>query len=1310
MRAFRSLARALRFSALLAAAASCTQSAGAPGQIASRSAARSELERFPAALELLESAAPIHASADTLQLQAPVRAGAGPWQSVSQPLLATVSAKHPSSFRIGDGAASVRVHRSAGFGERFVIDGAAVAHVGERTSGAFLFATGAAVEDLWLLRAPQLEAAYEVELPARWSMRKGSDAMAELLDGAGRAQYRVTADRAWDSSGTAVPVALEIKGSRVVVSVQGAVSWPVVVDPAWTTASSPIVLRTNHTATLLGSGDVLLAGGNAGSPSTERFHPSTGQFTAAASMSTGRAHHTATLLQSGKVLVVGGRTSQSAFIDTAELYDPESDTFTPTAGKMLTARSHHAATLLASGKVLIVGGDGTSGAKQAELYDPATDTFAATGSLHSDASGPAVQLPSGKVFVQTGSGSDAPCDLFDPSADNGKGAFSLTSDAPGLSLAINGAGTLLRGSSSSVLMLASMCGYAGDDVFCTAAASLFDADGNAGAGAFYATGSLAEGREAPSATLLPSGLVLVSGGNEKLKGAELYDAATGTFSPAGDTEQKHSGQTATLLPSGNVLVLGGQASVDVYVPPGAFHTVAGKMTQGRSGHKTVLLRDGRLLLTGGYNEVGKISTAELFDPVARTFSATGEMTAPRHNQTMTLLQSGKVLVAGGSGLSSAELYDPSSGSFAPVTAPMSQERSGHAAVLLPSGKVLLAGGVDTDTAELFDPQTGSFTLTEAMKAQHLGPGAVLLPSGRVFVVGTTTADLYDPSTGQFAPAAPPPAKRDGWTASLLGTGHVWVGGSYTNSAAVYDPEIGTWKFSGPAAEVWGSSRPVTLPWGDVLVTGGAGTELQTAHAELYTAIGAGGVGSFAPVPNMTLLRTQHAASLLVTGEVLITGGYSGPWGMPVPPYDTAETWSNWSEPSAWRPQLTAAPEQVVPGSTVALAGQNLRGPCEGSSGATASSPADHPVALWMPESGQGSVQGTTLAWTDTTATWKVPATGLHGHGWLRVAVNGTVSNALSVEIQAAPVATACQFASECSSGFCVDGLCCDRSCTGLCEACTAAKKGSGADGVCGEIPEGKDPNDMCAKGLGAKCGAAQECSTGFCEDGVCCDAVCAGVCQACNVEGNFGKCIPVIGAPPPSRDPCPMDDTKEPCSQRLCDGKDPGKCQGYVVTPCRQAACSAGLSVGAASCDGQGHCPAASPRACDPFVCKGVACVEACVTDADCVDGYRCNDGICETGCDGDHTVTTATGSVDCAPYRCSVAACKTTCTSINDCAAPFVCGLQGQCISASAAGADADGSESGCGCRAQSRGGSGTTWAGLLVLVCLLHRRRSAG
>jgi serine/threonine-protein kinase len=64
-----------------------------------------------------------------------------------------------------------------------------------------------------------------------------------------------------------------------------------------------------------------------------------------------------------------------------------------------------------------------------------------------------------------------------------------------------------------------------------------------------------------------------------------------------------------------------------------------------------------------------------------------------------------------------------------------------------------------------------------------------------------------------------------------------------------------------------------------------------------------------------------------------------------------------------------------------------------------------------------------------------------------------------------PVGAACATASQCTSGFCVDRVCCDIACTGKCMACTARKKFSGGgDGTCGFISGGEDPDRECGGG------------------------------------------------------------------------------------------------------------------------------------------------------------------------------------------------------------------------------------------------------
>ena len=202
-------------------------------------------------------------------------------------------------------------------------------------------------------------------------------------------------------------------------------------DPAsktFSALSNMVSARDSHSATLLSNGKVLLAGGgnpNGIQPTAELFDPSTGGFSPTGSMSAGRAGHTATLLSGGKVLVAGGVDPNGNVLATAELYDPNSGTFTLTAGKMNAQRYTHTATLLSNGMVLLTGGtDGTNSAvASAEVFDPSTGAFTMTGSMGTARTAHrATLLNDGTVLVEGGNGPLVAAELYDP----GTGQFAPT--------------------------------------------------------------------------------------------------------------------------------------------------------------------------------------------------------------------------------------------------------------------------------------------------------------------------------------------------------------------------------------------------------------------------------------------------------------------------------------------------------------------------------------------------------------------------------------------------------------------------------------------------------------------------------------------------------------------------------------------------------------------------------------------------------------------------------------------------------------------------------------------------------------------
>src|SRR5215471_124346 len=157
--------------------------------------------------------------------------------------------------------------------------------------------------------------------------------------------------------------------------------------------------------------------------------------------------------------------------------------------------------------------------------------------------------------------------------------------------------------------------------------------------------------------------------------AALADSL-GTFTNTGVMATAREGHSATLLPSGKVLITGGcvsggyTSSAEAYASASGLFGAAGSLTVARDGHTATLLPSGKVLIVGGYNYFPSMPTAEVYDPATGLFSVTGAMAMAREGHTATLLASGKVLVTGGWGadgatLATAEVYDQTRGSLAP---------------------------------------------------------------------------------------------------------------------------------------------------------------------------------------------------------------------------------------------------------------------------------------------------------------------------------------------------------------------------------------------------------------------------------------------------------------------------------------------------------------------------------------------------------------------------------------------------------------------------------------------------------------------
>jgi hypothetical protein len=348
------------------------------------------------------------------------------------------------------------------------------------------------------------------------------------------------------------------------------------------------------------------------------------------------------------------------------------------------------------------------------------------------------------------------------------------------------------------------------------------------AGSWTMTGSMHQGRAWHTATLLPSGLVLVAGGCTRACAttatAELYHPHTGSWATTGSMQVPRLEFTATLLPDGRVLATGGcrtQACNDVltgaelYDPYTGAWTETGSMHAPRALDTATLLPDGQVLVAGGISGgcvssacADIVRSAELYNPRTGVWTMTGAMHEARARHTATLLPDGRVLVAGGASnvddndsggpLIGAERYDPRSGTWT-VTGSLHAARSRHTAVLLHDGLVLVAGGGNAAPAELYHPRTGTWTVTGSphyVDDFETGEAATLLPNGLVLVAGNAldvsnnAADLYNPHTGRWTITGSLHEPRQFQPSTLLSTDQVLVAGGWDrNGDAIAGAEL-----------------------------------------------------------------------------------------------------------------------------------------------------------------------------------------------------------------------------------------------------------------------------------------------------------------------------------------------------------------------------------------------------------------------------------------------------------------------------------------------------------------------------------------
>ncbi len=478
--------------------------------------------------------------------------------------------------------------------------------------------------------------------------------------------------------------------------------------------------RADHTATLLGDGTVALVGGvnNSGNPlsSAEIYDPESGTFSAVASqMSQARAFHTANLLASGLVLIAGGVPPGAGpfAVTEAELLAPTPGFFVPN-GAMVTARQFHTASTIFTGSTIVAGGQNAFGPlASTELYDGTTfrpgPNLSTQRSFHT-----ATLFPE---FLNTGCTCNDQRVLFAGGVD--------------------ATGTV----------------HADGDLYDT-----FENLIQQGVIGGFSLGQMSHPRLGHASTvLLITGMGFYTGGmtsdGSVLNNADIFNPNTGAFkASAGTMVSSRVFHTATQLLNGAVLLAGGRDTngnilntAEAYNPVAdSFVALPFTMNDAREFHTATLLNSGQILIAGGVNNNGATATAEVFNPVSQIFTPVGRMAVARYFHSAVLLPDGEVLIAGGEGnnnlvVNEAEIYSPATASFRPAASLMMSPRFGQAATMLLNGMVLFSGGADggfnvTNSSELYDPPSGPAPAGALVSVSKLakvvaGPGSLVNAGG-----------------------------------------------------------------------------------------------------------------------------------------------------------------------------------------------------------------------------------------------------------------------------------------------------------------------------------------------------------------------------------------------------------------------------------------------------------------------------------------------------------------------------------------------------------------------------------------------------
>ncbi|MGZ3448248.1 MAG: Kelch repeat-containing protein [Polyangiales bacterium] len=324
---------------------------------------------------------------------------------------------------------------------------------------------------------------------------------------------------------------------------------------------------------------------------------------------------------------------------------------------------------LSTKRVLVVGGvDGTGATSVADVFDPKTKLWTVLKPAPVVRQwGVGVLLPSGKILITAGLDDTgkriSAAEVFEGSWTSVK----PMNVARGIAVAANvPGGAIVAGGAAGI-----------------SSSELYDETANT-----WTTVAMNAEHVAAAATVLSDGKILVTGGFDSTAVhsiAEVYDPVAKKWTLAGPMANARARHVSVRLPSGKVLVAGGNthvttdppsgavSSAEIYDPATDTWTAAPALSVPRGNPGAVSLTSGKVLVAGGFNDGGFVSsTAELFDPATGAWAAAPAMSFRRTQLGLITLPDGDVLAVGGfntSPTSTAEIFAADNGEKCPGDLP-----------------------------------------------------------------------------------------------------------------------------------------------------------------------------------------------------------------------------------------------------------------------------------------------------------------------------------------------------------------------------------------------------------------------------------------------------------------------------------------------------------------------------------------------------------------------------------------------------------------------------------------------------------------